>query len=153
MLHAKYVWTKKLAYRNSLSDQRWNPLSLGNKLFFCIPNWVKKISEAGLLHNFIFYFCKGQIISKGLLVSSNSPKKPTNEFVFTTETISLVGFLGGFEDIKKSFRPLWPLRINHFFNKFQLSQYVSSGLLIQIMSQITAYIILNWLKHWFLFQL
>ena len=47
---------------------------------------------------------KGQIISKGLLVSSNSPKKRTNEFVFTTTTNSFVRFLGEFEDTKKTFR-------------------------------------------------
>ena len=47
---------------------------------------------------------KGQIISKGLLVSSNSLKKRTNEFVFTTTTNSFVRFLGEFEDTKKSFR-------------------------------------------------
>ena len=47
---------------------------------------------------------KGQIISKGLLLSSNSPKKRTNEFVFTTTTNSFVRFLGEFEDTKKSFR-------------------------------------------------
>ena len=46
---------------------------------------------------------KGQIISKGLLVSSNSPKKRTNEFVFTTTTNSFIHFLGEFEDTKKSF--------------------------------------------------
>ena len=47
---------------------------------------------------------KGQIISRGLLVSSNSPKKRTNEFVFTITTNSFVRFLGEFEDTKKSFR-------------------------------------------------
>ena len=47
---------------------------------------------------------KGQIISKGLLVSSNPPQKQTNEFVFTTTTNSFVCFLGEFEDTKKSFR-------------------------------------------------
>ena len=47
---------------------------------------------------------KGQIISKGLLVSSNSPKKQTNKFVFTTTTNSFVHFLGEFKDTKKSFR-------------------------------------------------
>ena len=41
-------------------------------------------------------FCKGQIISKGLMVSSNSPKKQTNEFVFTTTKNSFVRFLGEF---------------------------------------------------------
>jgi hypothetical protein len=47
---------------------------------------------------------KGQIISKGLLVSSNSPKKRTNKFVFTTTMNSFVRFLGEFEDTKKFFR-------------------------------------------------
>ena len=46
---------------------------------------------------------KGQIISKGLLVSSNFPKKQMKEFVFTTMTNSFVRFMGEFEDIKKSF--------------------------------------------------
>ena len=50
------------------------------------------------------YLHKGQIISKGLLLSSNSPKKRTNKFVFTTTTNSFVHFLGEFEDTKKSFR-------------------------------------------------
>ena len=47
---------------------------------------------------------KGQIISKRLLVASNSPKKHKNEFVFTTTTNSIVCFLGEFEDTKKSFQ-------------------------------------------------
>ena len=47
---------------------------------------------------------KGQIISKAHLVSSNSPKKWTNEFVFTTMMNLFVRFLGEFEVIKKSFR-------------------------------------------------
>ena len=46
---------------------------------------------------------KGQIISKGLLVFSNSPKKRTNEFDFTTTMNSFILFLGDFEDTKKSF--------------------------------------------------
>ena len=50
-----------------------------------------------------------QIISKGLLVSSNSPKKQTNEFVFTTTTKSFVRFLGEFEDTKSPFEIIWPL--------------------------------------------
>ena len=44
------------------------------------------------------------MISKGLLVSSNSSKKRKNEFVFTTMTNSFVRFLGEFEDNKTSFR-------------------------------------------------
>ena len=50
-----------------------------------------------------FTVFKGRIISKELLVSSNSPKKRTNEFVFTTTKNSFVRFLGEFEDTKKSF--------------------------------------------------
>ena len=46
---------------------------------------------------------KGQMISKGLLVSSNSPKKRTNEFVFITTTNSFVRFLGESEANIKSF--------------------------------------------------
>ena len=46
---------------------------------------------------------KGQIISKGLLVSSNSPKERLNEFVFTTTTILFIHFLGEFKDTKRSF--------------------------------------------------
>ena len=56
-----------------------------------------------LPQNKILLFLKGQIISKGLLVSSNSPKNQRNEFVFTSTTNSLVRFLGEFEYTKKSF--------------------------------------------------
>ena len=52
----------------------------------------------------LVYFAKGQIISKGLLVSSNSPQKGTNEFVFTTTTNLFICFLGEFEDTKKPFQ-------------------------------------------------
>ena len=54
---------------------------------------------------------KGQIISKGLLVSSNSPKRRTNEFVFTTTTNSFVPFLGEFEDTKTSFQNYLTFRV------------------------------------------
>ena len=47
---------------------------------------------------------KDQIISKGLLVSSNSPKKRTNEFVFTTTKNLFICFLGEFDDTKKIFQ-------------------------------------------------
>ena len=39
-------------------------------------------------------YTKGQIISKGLLVSSNSPYKRKNEFVFTNRTNSYIRFFG-----------------------------------------------------------
>ena len=50
---------------------------------------------------------KGQITSKGLLVSSSSPKKRKNEFIFTTTTNSFVRFLGEFK--KSPFEIIWPL--------------------------------------------
>ena len=67
-------------------------------------------------------FCpvvKGQIMSKGLLVSSNSPKKRTNEFVFTTMKNSFVRFLGEFEDTKKSFRNYLTFNSRKFSKKSQ----------------------------------
>ena len=51
-------------------------------------------------------FSKGEIISnrKDFLVSSNSPKKGTNESIVVVKRIhSFVHFLGEFEDTKKSF--------------------------------------------------
>ena len=63
---------------------------------------------------------KGQIISKGLLVSLNSPKKQTNEFVFTTTTNSFVRFLGEFKDTKKSFKNYLTLH-NPVFSKKAVS--------------------------------
>ena len=53
---------------------------------------------------------------KGPLVSSNSPKKRTNKFVFTTMTNSFVRFMGEFEDIKKSLRNY--LTFNGIFAQF-----------------------------------
>ena len=52
---------------------------------------------------------KGQMISKGLLVSSNSPKKRTNEFVVVVKTNLFVCFLGEFEETKSPFQIIWPL--------------------------------------------
>ena len=63
---------------------------------------VKNIQEAA--YNGARMLLKGQIISKGLLVPSNSPKKRTNEFVFTTTTNSIVRFLGEFKETKQSFQ-------------------------------------------------
>ena len=66
-----------------------------------------------------FLSAKGQIISKGLLVSSNSPKKRTNEFVFTTTMNLFVRFLGEFEETKKFYR-------NYLtFNKIKPSESIS----------------------------
>ena len=62
------------------------------------------------------------MISKGLLVFLNSPKKRTNKFVFSTMTNSLVRFLGVFEETKKSFR-------NYLtFNNYERHQFQNSPL-------------------------
>ena len=58
---------------------------------------------------------KGQMISKGLWASSNSPKKRMNEFVFTTTTNLFVRFLGEFEDTKKSFQKYLTFSKLNFF--------------------------------------
>ena len=47
---------------------------------------------------------KGQVISKRFFLAEDSPKKRTNEFVFTTTMNSFVRFLGEFEDTKMTFR-------------------------------------------------
>ena len=65
---------------------------------------------------------KGQITLKGPLVSSNSPKKRTNKFIFTTTTNSFVRFLGEFEDIKKSFRNY--LTFSNVKTKWEIFSYL-----------------------------
>ena len=58
-----------------------------------VPNLIlKNIGKDNFLEAFLHD--KGQIISKEILVSSNYPKKRTNEFVFTTMTNSFDRFLG-----------------------------------------------------------
>ena len=47
-------------------------------------------------------YIKGQMISKGPLVSSYSPKNQMNEFVFTRNWFAR--FLGDFEDTKNFFQ-------------------------------------------------
>ena len=44
---------------------------------------------------------KGQIISEGFLVSSNSPKKQTNGFLFATMTNLFIRFLGRIQGHQK----------------------------------------------------
>ena len=68
------------------------------------PNELLYLPEHDLLKANDWLCTKGLIISKGLLVFSNSPKKWTNEFVFTTTMNSFVRLLGEFEDTKKSFQ-------------------------------------------------
>ena len=66
----------------------------------------------------------GQIISKGLLVSSNSPKNEQTNSFFTTTMNSFVSFLGEFEDTKKTFQNY--LTFLHFNNQFndKISIYI-----------------------------
>ena len=60
---------------------------------------------------------KGQIISKGLLVSSNFPKKRTNKFVVVVKTNLFVCFLEESEDTKSPFEIIWPLVNAQFVKK------------------------------------
>ena len=90
-----------LPYLRSLRPHKW--LHLASTSTYWVSN--------GILFQKLFWptvrkncLPKGQIISKGLLVSTNSPKKWTNKFVFTTTTNLFVRFLGEFEDTKKSLR-------------------------------------------------
>ena len=46
---------------------------------------------------------KVRSFQKDFLVSPNSPKKRTNEFVAVVKTFSFVHFLGEFEDTKSPF--------------------------------------------------
>ena len=72
-----------------------NSLSLFN-IIECMGIFIVIVLKLGKdYQNF-----KGQIISKGLLVSSNSPKKR----IFTTTMNSFIHFLGEFKDTKKFFR-------------------------------------------------
>ena len=76
--------------------------TLGKMVSICLnlsgglQTYVNKTFEKKMGKN------KGHTISKGLLVSSNSPKKQTNGFVFTTTNL-FVRFLGELEDTKSPF--------------------------------------------------
>ena len=52
---------------------------------------------------------KGQIISKGLLVSTNSPKKRTNEFVLLLRRIRSFFFWENLRTSRSPFEIIWPL--------------------------------------------
>ena len=56
-----------------------------------------------------------------VLISSNSPKKRTNEFVVVVKTNSFVRFLGEFEDTKSPFKIIGPLIEAKHFNDNLLS--------------------------------
>ena len=62
------------------------------------------------LEHLPIFSIKGQISSEGLLVSSNSPKKRTNEFVVVVKTNSFVCFW----EIKSPFEIIWLLVCNVF---------------------------------------
>ena len=84
--------------------------SNGQKIGILLFGFFERIEETTIclrdrsLYSYLLKVTKGKIISKGLLVSSNSPKKRTNEFLFTTTTHSFVHFLREIEDTKESFR-------------------------------------------------
>ena len=82
---------------------------------------IQIITYLGILTGITVGVCgKGQIISKELLVSSNSPKKQTDKFVFTTTLNLFDRFLGEFEDTKKSFRNCLTFRSNPKVSKYAL---------------------------------
>ena len=102
MLKKFYVGTRPYKEIADLSRNQKNTMDfyrlrilLVSAYFLSRPNTI--------MHNMAIQ-TKGQMISKGLLVSSNSPKKRTYEFVFTTMTISFIRILGEFKDTKQSFR-------------------------------------------------
>ena len=62
---------------------------------------------------------KGQIISKALLVSSDSPQKRRNDSFLLLQHImnSIVRFLGEFEDTKKSFRKYLTFNLDIIYSR------------------------------------
>ena len=69
-----------------------------------LADWAYQPNKFCYFRVFFVVCTKDQIISKGLLVSSNSPKEQTNQFVFTTMVFFFFVFFGEFEDPKKSFQ-------------------------------------------------
>ena len=75
------------AIREIPNSQSLKPNVFLDCVFVCFPAFVMMfISEPVLGLAPKSWVSKGQIISKGLLVPSNSPQKRTNEFVVTTTT-------------------------------------------------------------------
>ena len=87
--HFTWWWGEWLSVHQQCRDAQWT--------IFTKKQFTAKFSPTG------------QIISKELLVSSNSPKKRTNEFVVVVKTNLFVRFLGEFEDTKSPFEIIWPL--------------------------------------------
>ena len=99
MTYVGYMWSKlKIFFQTLYKYKKYKLYIYCDKIS---TTWIK-ISRQNW--NGFFSNAKGQIILKGLLVSSNSPKKQTMKFVFNTTTNSFVHFYGEFEDTKKSFR-------------------------------------------------
>ena len=100
------LWKEKKQPKN---EWPWHHLSLPFTMGSKFENNSILIFSWNTFHTFNLHQGKGQIISKGLLLSSNFPKKRTNKFVFTTMTNSFVRFLGEFEETKSPFEIIWPL--------------------------------------------
>ena len=90
------------------------------------------------LNKFVCEIAKGQIISKGLLVLLNPPKKWTNEFVFTGKSLSeaLILALTLYDDrllielpveyLKIPSSSLVLLLISNFTNELRLYQFLQT---------------------------
>ena len=112
-------WSEMLASPRRPVAQ-WHTLKEIESKSIClkyVPMSAKVLDScfASLAKQFI-WLNTGQIISKGLLVSSNSPKKWTNKSVFTTTMNLFIRFLEEFEDTKKSFQNY--LTFSHSFYRF-----------------------------------
>ena len=78
--------------------------------------WIKKwktFQVMGLPH------CSRIFFRKNFLVSLNSPKNRTNEFVAVVKRNSFVRFLGEFKDTKRAFEIIWPLFCENSNKSFQ----------------------------------
>ena len=73
-----------------------------------------------------FHSVKGQIISKGLLVSSNSPKKQMKKFILLLRQICLFVLWENSRTPKSPFEIIWPLGHILSFNNF-LTNWPSLG--------------------------
>ena len=93
------------------------------------------------------HITKGQIILKGHLISSNSPKKQTKEFVFTTMT----NFRENSRTPKSPFEIIWPLLIRPPPTRFSdlPTGLVFSVLLMQRWMMIHTRLGLGWALHFF----
>ena len=74
---------------------------------------------------------------KDFLVSSNSPKKQTNEFAVVVKTNLFVRFLGEFKDTKSPFEMIWPLQLNENFKGLFFGRYGDAYQILKLWVEIT----------------